>query len=78
MIRYKPRISLVGLVSGVMLGAALLALAHQNGSLYPTRTLAIASVVAGALLCGILVPSLTRLRAVGKANRRISAAESRR
>ena len=77
MIRYKPRVSFVGLVSGVMLGAGLLALAHQNGSLYPTRTLAIASAVAGALLGGVLLPSLTRLRAVGKANRRISAARSR-
>ncbi|HEX7166459.1 MAG TPA: hypothetical protein VF230_05705 [Acidimicrobiales bacterium] len=78
MIRYKPKVSLVGLVSGVLVGASLLALAHQNGSLYPTRNLAIAAVVAGALLCGILFPSLVRLRAVGKANRRIAVARSRR
>lgn len=73
MIRSKPKVSLVGMVSGVMIGISLLALAHQNGSVYPTRNLAIASAVAGLLLFGIVVPSLTRARAVGKANRRIAA-----
>ena len=73
MIKYKPKISLVGLVSGVLLGIAVLALLHQNGSLYPTRNLAILSVVVGALVCGILLPSLTRLAKVGKVNRRLAA-----
>ena len=77
MIRYKPKVSLVGLASGVMIGASLLALAHQNGSLYPTRNLAIAAVVAGALLFGILVPSLTRMAKVRKVNRRLAARGAR-
>jgi len=73
MIRYKPKISLVGLVSGLVLGASILALLHQNGSLYPTRNLAIVSVVVGALVCGIVLPSLTRMAKISKVNRRLAA-----
>jgi hypothetical protein len=73
MIRYKPKVSLVGMVSGVLVGIALLGLAHQNGSVYPTRSLAIGAAVGGLLIFGIVVPSLTRLRKVGKVNRRLAA-----
>lgn len=78
MIRYKPKVSLVGMLSGVLVGISLLALAHQNGSIYPTRNLAIASAVAGLLLFGIALPSLTRMRKVRKVNRRLAALGSAR
>ena len=73
MIRYKPKISVVGLLSGLVLGVSLLALAHQNGSVYPTLNLTIGSAVGGLLLCGILLPSLTRFAKVRKVNARLAA-----
>ena len=73
MIKYKPKISLVGLVSGLLLGISILALLHQNGTLYPTRNQAIIAAVGGLLVCGILLPSLTRLRKVRKVNRQLAA-----
>ena len=71
-IRYKPLFSLVSIVSGLLLAVSILTLLHQNGTLYPTRTMAILTLVAGFLF-GIVVPSLTRLLAVRKANRRLLA-----
>ena len=73
MISYKPKVSLVGLVSGALLGVSLLALAHQNGSVYPTLNLIIGAAVSGVLLCGMLLPSLTRLMKVRRVNRRLAA-----
>ena len=70
MIRWKPKFSLVSMVSGMLLGLSILVLLHQNGTLYPTRMSVVYAVVAG-LLFGILVPSLRRLFAVRKANANI-------
>ena len=72
MIRWKPLFSLVSMASGILLGISILVLLHQNGSLYPTRNSLIVAVV-GGLLFGIVVPSLMRLRAVSKANKRLAA-----
>ena len=72
MIRWKPLFSIVGMASGVLLGLSILTLLHQNGTLYPTRMSVIVAAVTG-LLFGIVVPSLMRLRAVKKANRRLAA-----
>ncbi len=77
MIRYKPKVSIVGVVSGALVGLSLVVLAHQNGSLYPTRSFVVLSVIAGAFLFGIVVPSLTRMRAVRRANQRIAVARAR-
>lgn len=77
MIRWKPLFSVVGMASGVLLGLSILVLLHQNGTLYPTRKSVIIAAVAG-LLFGIVMPSLMRLRAVSKANKRLAAnADSR-
>ena len=76
MIRWKPLFSLVGMASGVLLGISILVLLHQNGTLYPTRNSVIIAAVAG-LLFGIVVPSLMRLRAVSKANKRLAARGAR-
>jgi predicted membrane-bound spermidine synthase len=72
MIRWKPKFSLVSMVSGMLLGLSILVLLHQNGTLYPTRMSVVYAAVAG-LLVGILVPSLRRLFAVRKANASIRA-----
>ena len=72
MIRWKPLFTLVSMASGILLGISILVLLHQNGSLYPTRNSLIMAVVLG-LLFGIAVPSLMRLRAVSKANKRLAA-----
>ena len=76
MIRWKPLFSVVGMASGVLLGLSILVLLHQNGTLYPTRKSVIIAAVAGLLL-GIVMPSLMRLRAVNKANKRLGAAADR-
>ena len=77
MIRWKPLFSLVGMASGVLLGLSVLVLLHQNGTLYPTRNSVIFAAV-GGLLFGIVMPSLMRLRAVSKANKRLTAGAARR
>jgi hypothetical protein len=74
MIRYKPLFSIVGALSGLLLGLSVLALAHQNGSLYPTRVQAIVFAVVGLLVCGIVLPSFTRWLKVRKVNGRIGGA----
>jgi hypothetical protein len=72
MIRWKPKFSLVAMVSGMLLGLSILVLLHQNGTLDPTRMAAVYALV-GGLLFGILVPSLRRFFAVRKANAKIRA-----
>ena len=71
-VRWKPRISILGLVSGLLLGLGSLILVQQYSIAYPTRNLAIAFVVGGLLLSGVILPSLFRVFAVGRANRRLS------
>lgn len=72
MIRWKPLFSFVSMASGILLGISILVLLHQNGTLYPTRNSVIFAAV-GGLLFGIAVPSLMRVRAVSKANKRLAA-----
>jgi hypothetical protein len=69
---WRPRISVVGLVSGLLFGAGGVVLLAQYGIIFPTRNAGIAALIAG-LAFGLIVPSLGRLRAVGKINKRIDA-----
>jgi hypothetical protein len=43
-----------------MIGLSVLVLLHQNGSIYPTRNLTIAMILGGALVFGVIVPSVVR------------------
>jgi hypothetical protein len=76
-VRFAPRISFIGLLSGLLLGIGVGVLLQQYAVLYPTRTIAIVELACGLAL-GILIPSLMRLAAVRKTNRAIDRVEQRR
>lgn len=70
--RWRPRLSIIGLASGLIGGIGVFVLLQQYAVIYPTRGAGIAALV-GGLFVGILVPSLGRLRAVRYVNRQINA-----
>ena len=72
---WRPRLSLVGMVSGVVGGLAAMILLQQTGKLFPSYELLGRALVAG-LVAGILIPSLARVIAVRRANRRVAAREA--
>lgn len=67
-VRWRPRISFVGLVAGLLTGVGSLILLQQYAVAYPTRTLTILVVGAGLAL-GVAIPSLFRLVAVRRLRR---------
>jgi len=69
--RWRPRFSFVGIVGGFLSGVGGLVLLQQYAVLFPTRTVAIV-FVAGGVILGITLPSLLRVRAVRKTNRRLA------
>jgi Bacterial SH3 domain len=73
-IHWRPRFSIVGMASGVIGGLAAVVLLQQSGRLFPSYEILGRALVVG-LLAGILIPSLTRLIAVRRANRRVAARE---
>ena len=73
-VHWRPRFSLVGMASGVLGGLAAVVLLQQSGRLFPTYEILGRALVAG-LLAGILIPSMTRLIAVRRANRRVATRE---
>jgi hypothetical protein len=73
-VHWRPYFSVVGMLSGIVGGAAAVVLLQQTSKLFPTYEILGRALVAG-LLAGILIPSLTRLIAVRRANRRIAARE---
>jgi hypothetical protein len=72
---WVPRITLLGVVSGLLLGASVVVLLQQFAVLFPTLGVAIAGIVLG-LLAGVIVPSLARLIPVRRVNRRIASLEA--
>ena len=74
-VHWRPRFSVVGMLSGVLGGLAAVVLLQQSGKLFPTWEILGRALVAG-LLVGIILPSLTRLIAVRRANRRVAAREA--
>ena len=71
---WRPRLSIVGMGSGVIGGLAAVVLLQQTGKLFPSYEILGRALVAG-LVAGILIPSLTRVVAVRRANRRVAARE---
>ena len=53
----KLVLSFVGIVGGVLTAIGLLVMLQQQGSVYPTRNVAILTVLLG-ILWGVLLPSL--------------------
>jgi hypothetical protein len=77
-IAWKPRVSIVGTIGGLMMGLSAVVLLQQYGKLYPDRAFLIESLVAGAVVGGLVVPSLVRLRAVGRINAAVARVRTRR
>ena len=73
-VHWRPRISIVGILSGLVGGLAVMVLLQQSGRLFPSYEI-LGRALAGGLVMGILIPSLTRLIAVRRANRRIAMRE---
>jgi hypothetical protein len=73
---WRPRISVAGLVGGLLAGAGTVVLLQQYAVVYPTRAVAIEGLV-GGLALGLVIPSLLRVFAVGRVNRAIARAERR-
>ncbi|MDQ6845965.1 MAG: SH3 domain-containing protein [Candidatus Dormibacteraeota bacterium] len=71
---WRPRFSVLGMGSGVVGGLAAVVLLQQTGKLFPSYEILGRALVVG-LLVGILLPSLTRVIAVRRANRRVLARE---
>ena len=65
---WKPRLSFVGIGSGLLLGLATFVLLQQYAVIFPTRNLAIV-MLAGGVLLGIILPTRARIRALKKALR---------
>jgi hypothetical protein len=73
---WRPRISAVGLVGGLLAGAGIVVLLQQYALIYPTRAVAIEGLV-GGLALGLIIPSLLRVFAVLRVNQAIARAERR-
>jgi len=73
---WRPRISVVGILGGLLAGIGAVVLLQQYALVYPTRAVAIEGL-AGGLAVGIIVPSLARILPVRRVNRRIGWLERR-
>lgn len=73
LVRWRPRLSILGMITGVLGATGFVVLLQQAGRVFPTATLVIIAWVAGLLVSGLVVPSLARLVAVGRINRRRAA-----
>src|SRR5207244_899037 len=71
-VRWHPRISILGLVAGLLTGLGALVLLQQYAIVYPTRTVAIVMLAAG-LVVGFVLPSIRRLFATRKLNRTLAS-----
>jgi hypothetical protein len=69
---FRPLFSVVAMGTGVLGGLGVLTMLQQQGSVYPTRTVAIVAMVLG-LLWGIAVPTLLRWLRVQRVNHRLAA-----
>ena len=70
-VRYRPRFSLLGLVSGVLGALGSLVFLQQAGKVYPTAAVGIITLVLG-LVTGLVLPSIGRLVANRRVNRRLA------
>lgn len=73
--RYGLRISVIGIIGGLLAGIGAVVLLQQYGKVYPTAGVAISGIAAGLVL-GIVIPTLGRMVAVNRLNRRIAVIEA--
>jgi putative component of membrane protein insertase Oxa1/YidC/SpoIIIJ protein YidD len=74
-VRWRPRLSVIGIGSGILFAVGSAVLLQQYGVIWPTLGMGIGFLVGGIVL-GIMVPTLTRLRVVRKLNRRFATIAS--
>jgi hypothetical protein len=77
-VRWSPRITLLGAVSGLLAGLAVAVLLQQYSIEYPTQAAVIRDAVVGAVAYGLVLPTLGRTWAIRRFNRRIDALERTR
>ena len=75
-IHWKPRVSVVGVLAGLVISAGIVLLLQQYSEVYPTRGITVVGLVLG-LGVGLTVPSFFRIYDVWRANRTIASAERR-
>lgn len=75
-IRFRPRISISGTLSGAVGGLGAVVLLQQFAIAYPTRNLVIVGVLGGAVVHLLLV-NAGRMANVSRLNSRLAAAEER-
>jgi len=73
---WRPRISAVSLIGGLLAGAGIVVLLQQYAVVYPTRAVAIEGLV-GGLALGLIIPSLLRVFTIRRVNRALARAEQR-
>jgi len=76
--RWSPRISLAGVAGGLLAGLGVAVLLQQYSIEYPTQTAVIRDAVAGAVVYGLVLPTLGFTWAVRRFNGRIDALERAR
>lgn len=69
---WRPRLSVLGILGGLLGSLGAVALMELNGTVYPTRTWTI-EALAGGVLAGLVIPSLGNAIAVWRINRRRAA-----
>jgi hypothetical protein len=74
-VRYRPKVSVLGLVSALVGSLGGLLFMQQRGSVFPTSTVGIITIVV-ALVSGIALPSLGRVVATRRINRRLARLSS--
>ena len=70
-VRYRPKVSVLGLASALIGSLAGLLFMQQRGSVFPTSTVGIVTIVV-AVVSGVAVPSLGRVVATRRLNRRLA------
>jgi hypothetical protein len=73
--RWTPRITLLGLLSGLLVGVGVVVLLQQYAIEYPTMAAAVRDVAIGVVLYGVVVPTVGRTFAVRRLNGRIAKLE---
>lgn len=72
---WLPRISLLGIVNGLLAGAAGLVLLQQFSVTYPSLWLAYTLAICGPIIYGLVLPTLAYTIAWLRVNRRVDALE---
>jgi hypothetical protein len=75
--RWTPRITLLGIICGVLAGAGAAVLLQQYSVAIATRALLIQMLIAGVVVYGLVLPTLGRTIAVMRVNARVSQLEKR-